>query len=77
TKAEHYKLIKTKGIVQERSIDFPGISFLPAMQETAERYTMISDCNISWVEEFYANVLGHAEDDYTSTVRGVTISYAP
>ncbi|MCI26142.1 hypothetical protein A2U01_0047337, partial [Trifolium medium] len=23
-KAEHYKLIKTKGIVQERSIDFPG-----------------------------------------------------
>ncbi|MCI81501.1 hypothetical protein A2U01_0102775, partial [Trifolium medium] len=36
TKVEHYKLIKTKGIVQERSIDFPGISFLPAMQETAE-----------------------------------------
>ncbi|MCI07207.1 hypothetical protein A2U01_0028272 [Trifolium medium] len=36
-KAEHYKLIKTKGIVQERSIDFPGISFLPVMQETAER----------------------------------------
>ncbi|MCI94484.1 hypothetical protein A2U01_0115782, partial [Trifolium medium] len=25
TKAEHYKLIKTKGIVQERSIDFPEI----------------------------------------------------
>ncbi|MCI80930.1 hypothetical protein A2U01_0102202, partial [Trifolium medium] len=36
TKAEHYKLIKTKGIVQERSINFPGISFLPEMQETAE-----------------------------------------
>ncbi|MCI69312.1 hypothetical protein A2U01_0090574, partial [Trifolium medium] len=35
-KAEHYTLIKTKGIVQERSIDFPGISFLPEMQETAE-----------------------------------------
>ncbi|MCI76856.1 hypothetical protein A2U01_0098126, partial [Trifolium medium] len=31
TKAEHYKLIKMKGIVQERSIDFPGISFLPVM----------------------------------------------
>ncbi|MCI53386.1 hypothetical protein A2U01_0074632, partial [Trifolium medium] len=80
---EHYKRIKTKGIVQERSIDYPGISFLPAMQETAERYrwmdfnTMIGGCNISWVEEFYANALGHAEDDYTSTVRGVTISYAP
>ncbi|MCI88988.1 hypothetical protein A2U01_0110276, partial [Trifolium medium] len=29
------------------------------------------------VEEFYANALGHAEDDYTSIVRGVTISYAP
>ncbi|MCI62528.1 hypothetical protein A2U01_0083785, partial [Trifolium medium] len=59
SKAEHYKLIKTKGIVQERSIDFPVISFLPEMQETAERYkwmdfnTMIGDCNISWVEEFY------------------------
>ncbi|MCI84355.1 hypothetical protein A2U01_0105633, partial [Trifolium medium] len=39
--------------------------------------TMIGDCNISWVEEFYANAFGHAEDDYTSPVRGVTISYAP
>ncbi|MCI96725.1 hypothetical protein A2U01_0118025, partial [Trifolium medium] len=29
------------------------------------------------VEEFYANAFGHAEDDYTSTVHGVTISYAP
>ncbi|MCI68807.1 hypothetical protein A2U01_0090068 [Trifolium medium] len=37
---------------------------------------MISDCNISWVEEFYANALGYALDDYTSTVRGKTISYA-
>ncbi|MCI89949.1 hypothetical protein A2U01_0111238, partial [Trifolium medium] len=53
------------------------------MQETAEGYKwmdfniMIGDCNISWVEEFYANVLGYALDDYTSTVRGKTISYAP
>ncbi|MCI65293.1 hypothetical protein A2U01_0086551, partial [Trifolium medium] len=39
--------------------------------------TMIGECNISWVEEFYANALGHALDDYTSTVRGKTISYAP
>ncbi|MCI87102.1 hypothetical protein A2U01_0108383, partial [Trifolium medium] len=31
----------------------------------------------SWVEEFYANALGYALDDYTSTVRGKTISYAP
>ncbi|MCI67364.1 hypothetical protein A2U01_0088623, partial [Trifolium medium] len=68
---------------QERSIDFPEISFLPEMQETAERYrwkdfnTMIGDCNISWVEEFYANALGYAVDDYTSTVRGRTISNAP
>ncbi|MCI71622.1 hypothetical protein A2U01_0092885, partial [Trifolium medium] len=38
--------------------------------------TMISDCNISWVEEFYVNALGYAEDDYTSTVCGETISYA-
>ncbi|MCI70137.1 hypothetical protein A2U01_0091400, partial [Trifolium medium] len=32
---------------------------------------------ISWVEEFYANALGYAVDDYTSIVRGKTISYAP
>ncbi|MCI93085.1 hypothetical protein A2U01_0114383, partial [Trifolium medium] len=43
-----------KWIVQERSIDFPGISFLLEMQETTKRYrwmdfnTMIGDCNISW-----------------------------
>ncbi|MCI50016.1 hypothetical protein A2U01_0071260, partial [Trifolium medium] len=65
TKAEHYKLIKTKGIIQERRIDFPVISFLPVMQQTAESYrwmdltTMIGDCNISWIDEFYANALGH------------------
>ncbi|MCI30353.1 hypothetical protein A2U01_0051562, partial [Trifolium medium] len=39
--------------------------------------TIIGDCNISWVEEFYANALGYTEDDYTSTVRGVRVSYAP
>ncbi|MCI30339.1 hypothetical protein A2U01_0051548, partial [Trifolium medium] len=83
TKEEHYIVIKTKGIVQERSIDFPGISFLPEMQETAEQYrwmdfnSMIGKCNISWVEEFYANALGYTLNDYTSTVRGKTISYAP
>ncbi|MCI56132.1 hypothetical protein A2U01_0077383, partial [Trifolium medium] len=30
-----------------------------------------------WVEEFYANAFGYADDDYTSYVRGVEISYAP
>ncbi|MCI92919.1 hypothetical protein A2U01_0114216, partial [Trifolium medium] len=35
------------------------------MQEIAEQYrwldfnSMIDDCNISWVEEFYANALGY------------------
>ncbi|MCI74495.1 hypothetical protein A2U01_0095759, partial [Trifolium medium] len=38
TKAKHYGMIKMKGIVQERSIDFPAISFLPEMQETSEQY---------------------------------------
>ncbi|MCI19904.1 hypothetical protein A2U01_0041064, partial [Trifolium medium] len=38
---------------------------------------MIGECNISWVEEFYANALRYAENDYTSTVRRVKISYAP
>ncbi|MCI73014.1 hypothetical protein A2U01_0094278, partial [Trifolium medium] len=38
TKTEHYSVIKTKGIVQQRSINFPAISFLPAMQATAEDY---------------------------------------
>ncbi|MCI05967.1 hypothetical protein A2U01_0027022, partial [Trifolium medium] len=71
-KKEHYKLIKTKGIVQERSIDFTNITFLPRMQEIAEGYgwmdlnNMIDNCNISWVEEFYANVLGRPDDDFTS-----------
>ncbi|MCI96674.1 hypothetical protein A2U01_0117974, partial [Trifolium medium] len=43
------------------------------MQETAEQYkwmdfnSMIGNCNISWVAEFYANALGYALDDYTST----------
>ncbi|MCI51974.1 hypothetical protein A2U01_0073218, partial [Trifolium medium] len=43
------------------------------MQATTEGYqwmdfnTMIGACNISWVEEFYANALGYALDDYTST----------
>ncbi|MCI70861.1 hypothetical protein A2U01_0092124, partial [Trifolium medium] len=38
---------------------------------------MIGDCNISWVEEFHANAFGRADDDFTSYVRGVEISYAP
>ncbi|MCI62345.1 hypothetical protein A2U01_0083602, partial [Trifolium medium] len=51
--------------------------------EIAEGYgwmefnSMIGDCNIFWVEEFYANALGSPDDDYTSYVRGVDISYAP
>ncbi|MCI37564.1 hypothetical protein A2U01_0058788, partial [Trifolium medium] len=50
--------------------------------EIAEGYgwmefnNMIGDCNISRVEEFYANALGRLDDDYTSYVRGVEISYA-
>ncbi|MCH84698.1 hypothetical protein A2U01_0005533 [Trifolium medium] len=38
---------------------------------------MIGECNISWVEEFYANAYGREADDYTSYVCGVRISYAP
>ncbi|MCI12578.1 hypothetical protein A2U01_0033683, partial [Trifolium medium] len=74
-KKEHYQLIKTKGGVQERSIDFPSITFLPRMQEIAEGYgwmefnSMIGDCIISSVEEFYANALGRPDDGYTSYVR--------
>ncbi|MCH89444.1 hypothetical protein A2U01_0010340, partial [Trifolium medium] len=81
--ADHYHIIKDKGIVHERSINFPAISFLPVMAETAEAYrwmefnSMIGESNASRVEEFYANVLGRADNDYTSTVRGVEISYAP
>ncbi|MCI78764.1 hypothetical protein A2U01_0100035, partial [Trifolium medium] len=76
-------IIQKKGVVQERSIDFPSITFVPQMQEIAEGYrwmdfnNIIGDCNISWVKEFYANALGRADDDYTSYVRGVEISYAP
>ncbi|MCI97255.1 hypothetical protein A2U01_0118556, partial [Trifolium medium] len=38
---------------------------------------MIGNCNISWVEEFYANAFGCQGDDFTSYVREVEISYAP
>ncbi|MCI92797.1 hypothetical protein A2U01_0114094, partial [Trifolium medium] len=69
--------------VQERSIDFPSNTSFPRMQQIAEDYgwmdfnNMISDCNISWVEEFYANAYGREDNDYTSYVYGVKISYAP
>ncbi|MCI58852.1 hypothetical protein A2U01_0080107, partial [Trifolium medium] len=52
--------------------------------ETTARYyswmdfnSLIGESNASWVEEFYANALGRADHDYTSTVRGVEVSYAP
>ncbi|MCI14778.1 hypothetical protein A2U01_0035910 [Trifolium medium] len=31
-----------------------------------EFYNMIDDCNMTWVEEFYANSYGREADDYTS-----------
>ncbi|MCI28156.1 hypothetical protein A2U01_0049356, partial [Trifolium medium] len=83
TRREHYKIIQRKGVVQERNIDFPSITFVPRMQEIAEGYNwmnfnnMIGDYNISLVEKFYVNALGCPNDDYTSYVRGVEISYAP
>ncbi|MCI00894.1 hypothetical protein A2U01_0021918 [Trifolium medium] len=60
-----------------------SITTFPRMQQIAEGYgwmnfnQMIGVCNISWVQEFYANALGRDDDDYTSYVRGVEISYAP
>ncbi|MCH83770.1 hypothetical protein A2U01_0004596 [Trifolium medium] len=53
------------------------------MEATARHYSwmdfnsVIRDCNISWVREFYANAVAYSEDDFTSTVRGVTVSYTP
>ncbi|MCI24889.1 hypothetical protein A2U01_0046075 [Trifolium medium] len=53
------------------------------MREIADAYgwmnfnNMIGHCNISWVEEFYANSFGRADDDFTSYLRGVEINYAP
>ncbi|MCI92728.1 hypothetical protein A2U01_0114025, partial [Trifolium medium] len=47
------------------------------MQQITEGYgwmdfnNMIGVCNISWVDEFYANAYGREDDDYTSYVRGV------
>jgi hypothetical protein len=38
---------------------------------------MIGLCNMSLVEEFYANALAYGENDYTSYVWGVENSYAP
>ncbi|MCI46233.1 hypothetical protein A2U01_0067473, partial [Trifolium medium] len=47
-KKEHYQLIKTNEVVQERSIDFPNITLLPRMQEIAEGY--------GWME--FNNMIG-------------------
>ncbi|MCI30300.1 hypothetical protein A2U01_0051509 [Trifolium medium] len=64
TCAEHFKLIEKKGVIQERSIDFHDITFLPEMETTARYYSwmdfnfLIGESNASWVEEFYANALG-------------------
>ncbi|MCI25050.1 hypothetical protein A2U01_0046238, partial [Trifolium medium] len=82
-KKDHYEIIRDKRVVQERSIDFPNIVTYPRMRQITEEYgwikfnNMIGSCNISWVKELYANSYGRADDDYTSYVRGVDISYAP
>ncbi|MCI47474.1 hypothetical protein A2U01_0068716, partial [Trifolium medium] len=82
-KEDHYEIIRKKGVVQKRSIDFPNIITYPRMRQITEAYgwmnfnNMIDSCNISWVKEFYANSFGRADNDYTSYVRGVENSYAP
>ncbi|PNX79706.1 hypothetical protein L195_g035693 [Trifolium pratense] len=83
TCAEHFNLIEEKGVIQERSINFPDITFLPEMETTARHYSwiyfnsLIGDCNISWVREFYADAVAYFEEDFTSAVRGVRVSYTP
>ncbi|MCI40158.1 hypothetical protein A2U01_0061390 [Trifolium medium] len=37
-KKEHYKIIQRKGVVQERSINFPSITSFPRMQQITEGY---------------------------------------
>ncbi|MCH85636.1 hypothetical protein A2U01_0006485 [Trifolium medium] len=37
-KEEHYEIIRRKGVVQERSIDFPNIVTYPRMRQIAEGY---------------------------------------
>ncbi|MCI15449.1 hypothetical protein A2U01_0036587 [Trifolium medium] len=52
-KEDHFETIHRKGIVQERSIDFPNITSHPRMQEIAEAYgwmnfnNMIGNINIT------------------------------
>ncbi|MCH96253.1 hypothetical protein A2U01_0017237 [Trifolium medium] len=66
----HYDTIHQKGVILERRIDFPSIPAYPRMRLITEACrwmnfnNMISDSNISWVEEFYANAYGHAANDY-------------
>ncbi|PNX61888.1 hypothetical protein L195_g052688, partial [Trifolium pratense] len=82
-RVEHYTLIEKKGVIQERRIDFPDITFLPEMEVTARHYSwmdfnsLIGDCNMSWVREFYTNAVAYPEGNFTYTVRRVRISYAP
>jgi hypothetical protein len=61
--------------VHERGIHFPDITYIPRMREIADGYgwmhinNMIGPCNLSWVEEFYANALAYGAEEYTSYVR--------
>jgi hypothetical protein len=83
TTRENYLVIKEKGVIQERAIHFPNITSFPQMQKIADSYgwmhfnNMIWECNMSWVEEFYANTLAYDTEDFRSYVRGVEINYTP
>jgi hypothetical protein len=80
---EHFSLIKEKGVIREKAINFLEIAAFPRMQEIAEHFgwmhfnTMIEESNLSWVEEFYANALAYETGEFRFYVRGVEISYTP
>jgi hypothetical protein len=67
-------VIKENGVIQEKAIHLPDITSIPRIQEIADGYwwmhfnIMIEECNISWVEEFYANALAYGVEDFRSYV---------
>jgi hypothetical protein len=80
---KHHDIFQDNGLIQEIGIDLHAFDPLPRVREITTGYgwlpfnNMLGDCNITVVEEFYANALAFGAEDYRSYIRGVHISFAP
>ncbi|MCH86300.1 hypothetical protein A2U01_0007154, partial [Trifolium medium] len=82
-KENHFKVVRNKKFVYERSFNFKSLRDYPQIKTIAQNCgwlrfnSMIGEYNTTWVHEFYANALGYRNDEYVSYVRGKEVSYAP